>query len=104
MALLAGGGIGALQEVWGDLQRAAGASERLMELLHDRAGDRGARASAGRCREPARGAVAFEDVTFRYPSRPDFKALNDFSLDVAPGEAVALVGPSAARANRRCSS
>jgi len=93
--VLVGGGVGSLSEVWGDLQRAAGASERLMELLHEVPV---IRAPAVPLALPARsgGAVRFESVTFRYPTRPDFKALNDFSLEVAPGEAVALVGPSGA--------
>ena len=93
--VLVGGGVGSLSEVWGDLQRAAGATERLMELLHEvpviRAPERPVPLPA----RPS-GAVRFENVTFRYPSRPDFKALNNFSLNVAGGEAVALVGPSGA--------
>jgi ATP-binding cassette subfamily B protein len=93
--VLVGGGVGSLSEVWGDLQRAAGATERLMELLHEVPV---IRAPARPVPLPARpsGAVRFENVTFRYPSRPDFKALNNFSLNVAGGEAVALVGPSGA--------
>jgi len=93
--VLVGGGVGSLSEVWGDLQRAAGATERLMELLHEVPV---IRAPAHPLALPAkpRGAVSFENVSFRYPTRPDFKALNDFSLDVAAGEAVALVGPSGA--------
>jgi ATP-binding cassette subfamily B protein len=93
--VLVGGGVGSLSEVWGDLQRAAGASERLMELLHEVPA---IRAPAKALALPAKptGAVRFDHVTFRYPSRPDFKALNGFSLDVAGGEAVALVGPSGA--------
>jgi ATP-binding cassette subfamily B protein len=93
--VLVGGGVGSLSEVWGDLQRAAGASERLMELLHEVPA---IRAPAKPLALPAKptGAVRFDNVTFRYPSRPDFKALNGFSLDVAGGEAVALVGPSGA--------
>lgn len=92
---LTGGGVGALSEVWGDLQRAAGASERLVELLHEVPA---IRAPANPLTLPQRpsGAVRFEHVTFQYPARPGFKALNDFSLDVAGGEAVALVGPSGA--------
>jgi len=92
---LTAGGVGALSETWGDLQRAAGASERLMELLHEVPA---VAAPAQPLALPARpgGAVRFENVTFRYPSRPDFKALNGFSLDVSQGEAVALVGPSGA--------
>jgi ATP-binding cassette, subfamily B, bacterial len=89
------GGFGSLSEVWGDLQRAAGASERLMELLHTKP------AIAPPLRplppaNPARGAIAFDHVTFHYPSRPDTAALHDFSLAVTPGEAIALVGPSGA--------
>jgi ATP-binding cassette subfamily B protein len=89
------GGFGSLSEVWGDLQRAAGASERLMELLHVKpaiAPPQHPRHLAA----PARGAVSFEHVTFHYPTRPDSAALQDFSLTVRPGEAVALVGPSGA--------
>jgi len=93
--VLVGGGVGSLSEVWGDLQRAAGATERLMELLHEVPV---IRAPAHPLLLPAKpsGAVRFDNVTFRYPTRPDFKALNNFSLDVAGGEAVALVGPSGA--------
>jgi ATP-binding cassette subfamily B protein len=93
--VLVGGGVGSLSEVWGDLQRAAGATERLMELLHEVPVIRAPAQPLGLPSQPS-GAVRFENVTFRYPSRPDFKALNNFSLDVAGGEAVALVGPSGA--------
>jgi ATP-binding cassette subfamily B protein len=95
LGVLVAGGVGSLSEVWGDLQRAAGASERLMELLHTKpaiAPPLSPRPPAS----PARGAIAFEQVTFNYPSRPDTSALKDFSLAVTPGEAVALVGPSGA--------
>jgi ATP-binding cassette subfamily B protein len=94
-AILVAGGVGALSETWGDIQRAAGASERLMELLHAKPAI-AAPAHPKLLPEPARGAVRFEDISFRYPSRPDAAALHDFSLEVAPGEAVALVGPSGA--------
>jgi ATP-binding cassette subfamily B protein len=92
---LVAGGVGALSETWGDLQRAAGACERLMELLHEVPAIRPP-AHPLQLPEKSGGAVKFENVTFRYPTRPDFKALNDFSLEVASGEAVALVGPSGA--------
>ena len=97
---LVGGGVGALSEVWGDLQRAAGATERLMELLHEvpaiRAPARPKRLPARMSAQNFGGAVSFENVSFHYPTRPDTAALNGFSLDVAAGEAVALVGPSGA--------
>ena len=94
-AVLVSSGMGVLSEIWGDLQRAAGASERLLELLHTEPEIR-APSKPSALPSPARGAVAFRSVTFRYPSRPDFAALNGFSLSITPGEAVALVGPSGA--------
>ena len=84
-----------LTEVYGDLQRAAGASERLLELLATEPHIQ-APAAPLALPLPARGEVAFEAVTFFYPSRPQSPALADFSLAVRPGEAVALVGPSGA--------
>jgi ATP-binding cassette subfamily B protein len=89
------GGVGALSETYGDLQRAAGASERLGELLSVEPEVK-APPHPVAIPMPAKGAVRFDDVTFRYPARPDHKALNGFSLDIKPGEAVALVGPSGA--------
>ena len=89
------GGVGTLSETWGDLQRAAGASERLMELLHVESSV-SVVASPKAIAKPARGEVVFDNVTFRYPTRPDTAALRDFSLHVTPGEAIALVGPSGA--------
>ena len=80
--VLVGGGVGAVSETWGDLQRAAGASERLMELLHEVPAI-AAPAHPLRLPEKSGGAVTFDNVTFRYPTRPDFEALNGFSLDVS---------------------
>ncbi|MBT8144841.1 MAG: ATP-binding cassette domain-containing protein [Gammaproteobacteria bacterium] len=84
-----------LSDVWGDLQRAAGATERLIELLEARP-EIEAPANPLSLPPTARGSLCFEDVTFRYPSRPDSPALVDFGLRVEPGETVALVGPSGA--------
>jgi ATP-binding cassette, subfamily B, bacterial len=92
---LVAGGVGALSETWGDLQRAAGASERLMELLHEKPAIAPPAHPKALPARP-RGSVSFEHVTFHYPTRPDSAALRDFSLTVAPGEAIALVGPSGA--------
>ncbi|HQR12073.1 MAG TPA: ABC transporter transmembrane domain-containing protein [Casimicrobiaceae bacterium] len=94
-AVIVAGAVGAISEVVGDLQRAAGATERLFELLEVDSGIR-APANPVALPVPARGTVGFRDVTFHYPSRPDTAALADFSLDVAAGEKVALVGPSGA--------
>jgi ATP-binding cassette, subfamily B, bacterial len=94
-AVLVAGAVGAVSEVIGDLQRAAGATERLMELLATEPSIR-APANPQKLPEPPRGEVRFERVTFRYPSRPDSAALSDFSLSVSRGEKVALVGPSGA--------
>ncbi len=94
-AVMVAGAVGALSEIWGELQRAAGATERLVELFHteDAVKDPARPVALPR---PVRGAIAFQDVTFRYPTRPDTSALNGVSLHVAPGETVALVGPSGA--------
>ena len=94
-AVLVAGAFGAVSEVIGDLQRAAGATERLMELLATEPQIR-APANPQPLPRPARGEVRFDKVSFRYPSRPDALALADFSLEVKPGETVALVGPSGA--------
>lgn len=90
------GAVAVLSEVWGDLLRAAGATERLMELLDTRSPV--ADPPAPRALPPARGgsAVALEHVRFHYPSRPQHPSLADFTLQVRPGETVALVGPSGA--------
>ena len=90
------GAVAVLSEVYGDLLRAAGATERLMELLAARSPV--ADPAVAKPLPDVRGgsAVAFENVTFHYPSRPKTAALDSFSLRVAPGETVALVGPSGA--------
>jgi len=85
-----------LGEVYGDLLRAAGATERLMELLQSRPAITSALNPVAAQVAPAGSAIKFEAITFHYPSRPAQPALADFSLSVAPGETVALVGPSGA--------
>lgn len=92
---LVAGAFGALTEVYGDLLRGAGAAGRLAELLAEEP-DIKAPATPIALPLPARGHLEFDRVTFRYPTRPDTAALHDFSLDVAPGETVAVVGPSGA--------
>lgn len=94
-AVVAAAALGALSEVVGDLQRAAGATERLMDLLAARP-EIAAPADPAALPEPSRGAVAFEGTVFAYPSAPDRPVLSDFDLDIAPGETVAVVGPSGA--------
>ena len=89
------GAFGNLTEVYGDLLRASGASERLGELLHAEP-DIAAPAQPAVLPDPAQGALAFERVMFHYPTRPDTSALDDFTLDVRPRERLALVGPSGA--------
>ncbi|RYF34078.1 MAG: ATP-binding cassette domain-containing protein [Comamonadaceae bacterium] len=85
-----------LGEVYGDLLRAAGATERLMELLHAKSAIVSPLDPAAAPVPPAGSAIKFEAITFHYPSRPGTPALRDFSLDVASGETVALVGSSGA--------
>ena len=92
---LLAGAFGNLSEVYGDLLRAAGASERLSELLEAEPEIR-APAKPTQLPQPARGQLAFEGVTFHYPTRRDTSALNDFSLTVKPRERLAVVGPSGA--------
>ncbi|WP_413623502.1 ABC transporter transmembrane domain-containing protein [Luteibacter sp. Lutesp34] len=94
-AIFAAGSVAGLSEVWGDVLRAAGAMERIGELFAERATIRTPDAPETLPR-PVTGALRFEHVEFRYPSRPDVPALSDFHLDIAPGETVALVGPSGA--------
>jgi ATP-binding cassette, subfamily B, bacterial len=94
-AILAASSIGALAEFHSDLQRAAGAAERLLQLLQTEPRIK-APAKPKPLPQPPQGSLAFERVTFTYPARPDRSALYDFSLAVKPGETVALVGPSGA--------
>ncbi len=94
-ALLVAGSVGSLSEVYGDLQHAAGAAERLVELLRQES-DIAAPDNPAALPEPPQGAIALDQVTFSYPSRPDEPALVGYTLNVAPGERVALVGPSGA--------
>lgn len=84
-----------LSEVWGEVQRAAGAAQRLLELLAERPAVT-APAAPRALPEPLRGRIAFEHVRFRYPARPDRSALDGLSFVAEPGETVALVGPSGA--------
>ena len=94
-ALFGGGSVAALAEVWNELQKAAGGMGRINELLEESAGIV-APAQPRALPRPIRGEIAFDDVTFHYPQRPDSAALVEFSLRVRPGETVALVGPSGA--------
>jgi ATP-binding cassette subfamily B protein len=94
-SVMVAGGVAALSEIWGELQRAAGATERLVELMQaeDTVQDPQAPRALPR---PVAGRIAFEGVTLHYPSRPDAPALYGVDLVIAPGQTVALVGPSGA--------
>ncbi|GAA6179314.1 ABC transporter transmembrane domain-containing protein [Shimia sp. NS0008-38b] len=94
-SVMVAGAVGALSEIWSELQRAAGATERLVELLYakDTVNDP---AKPKVLRAPVRGEISFNEVSFQYPSRPNVSALEDVSLIIQPGETVALVGPSGA--------
>ena len=94
-AVMVAGAVGTMAEVWGDVMRAAGATERLLELLHADAAIK--EPNNGQIlSNPTQAAIEFKNVTFHYPSRPQIAALNDISLNIAAGETIALVGPSGA--------
>ncbi|EDZ42937.1 ABC transporter, permease/ATP-binding protein [Rhodobacteraceae bacterium HTCC2083] len=94
-AVMVAGAVAALSEIWSELQRAAGATERLVELLdaEDTVNDPD---QPVELTIPVKGEIAFENVSFRYPTRPDTPALEEVSLDIASGETIAFVGPSGA--------
>ena len=94
-AVMVAGAVAALSEIWGELQRAAGATERLIELLQtvDSVQDQEVPLSLAK---PVRGRIQFENVTFSYPARPAVKALDEVDLMIESGETVAFVGPSGA--------
>ncbi|MCR6687547.1 ABC transporter transmembrane domain-containing protein [Pseudoxanthomonas sp.] len=94
-ALIGGGSVGALAEVWNELQRAAGGMGRISELLQERPAI-AAPAQPAALPAPVRGEIRFEQVVFHYQEREDAPALEGFDLHVRPGETVALVGPSGA--------
>lgn len=94
-AVFGAGALGALSEVWGELSLAAGAAERLAELLAEEPAIR-APANPESLPDPVRGEIRFDSVSFAYPSRPDVTALHDLSFTVKPGETIAIVGPSGA--------
>jgi ATP-binding cassette subfamily B protein len=93
-AIFMGTSVAALSEMWGELQRASGAMERTIELLQSRPSI--VTPPNPVAIEVPRGAITFEHLSFNYPSRPDTRALDDFQLEIAPGENVAFVGPSGA--------
>jgi len=94
-AIMVGSGVATVSEVWGELQRAAGAAERLIELLNTRSliDDPGPRDLPS---QPERPELSLEGITFYYPTRPGQAALQDFSLPIEAGKSLALVGPSGA--------
>ncbi len=94
-AVLVAGSVGTLAEVWGDIQRASGATERLIELLNIPI-DIAAPKKPQHLPTPIQGAVSFHAVTFTYAARPERSALRDINIDIRPGETVAIVGPSGA--------
>ena len=95
LSVMAAAAVGALGEVWGDVQKASGAMERISELLNARPSI-AAPARPKPLPSPPKGEIAFDDVVFAYPGRPDLPALRGLDLRVRSGETVALVGPSGA--------
>ncbi len=94
-AALVAGGVGTMAEVWGDVMRAAGATERLLELLHAEPAIREVPRPETPV-HPVQARISFDQVVFSYPARPQIRALDNINLEIAPGESVALVGPSGA--------
>jgi ATP-binding cassette subfamily B protein len=94
-AVMVAGAVAALSEIWGELQRAAGATERLVELLQTVDSVQEADQPLA-LPKPVRGRIDFENVSFFYPARPAIKALDEITLHIEPGETVAFVGPSGA--------
>ena len=94
-AVMVAGGVAALSEIWGELQRAAGATERLVELLRTQDTVQDPEIDIA-LPTPVAGRIAFENVHFTYPARPDVQALDGINLSIDPGETVAFVGPSGA--------
>jgi ATP-binding cassette subfamily B protein len=94
-AVMVAGAVAALSEIWGELQRAAGATERLIELLRtvDSVQDKDVSLTLAK---PVRGRIQFDNVVFSYPARPGVRALDNVNLVIEPGETVAFVGPSGA--------
>ena len=94
-SVMVAGAVAALSEIWGELQRAAGATERLVELLdtEDAVQDP---AQPAQVPNPVRGQITFEGVSFQYPARPQQSAMDGINLVIEPGETVAFVGPSGA--------